>query len=74
MKPDGDDAIFVDGKVINVVTLFIRIHTKLIFTVRYLHYHVVLNFIRDLGIDLVIEGTGVFVDKEGAGKQFEAGA
>lgn len=27
-----------------------------------------------MGIDLVIEGTGVFVDKEGAGKHIEAGA
>jgi glyceraldehyde-3-phosphate dehydrogenase (NADP+) (phosphorylating) len=27
-----------------------------------------------LGIDLVIEGTGVFVDKEGAGKHLKAGA
>ena len=29
---------------------------------------------RDLGIDLVIEGTGVFVDSEGAGKHIQAGA
>ena len=29
---------------------------------------------RELGIDLVIEGTGVFVDREGAGKHLEAGA
>ncbi|KAK1300297.1 hypothetical protein QJS10_CPB13g01322 [Acorus calamus] len=28
----------------------------------------------ELGIDLVIEGTGVFVDKEGTGKHIEAGA
>eukprot|EP00897_Mesotaenium_endlicherianum_P009113 jgi/Mesen1/822/ME000111S10970 len=28
----------------------------------------------EMGIDLVIEGTGVFVDKEGAGKHIEAGA
>jgi len=27
-----------------------------------------------LGIDLVIEGTGVFVDREGAGKHIQAGA
>lgn len=27
-----------------------------------------------MGIDLVIEGTGVFVDREGAGKHLEAGA
>ncbi len=32
------------------------------------------NFCRELGIDLVIEGTGVFVDKEGAGKHLQAGA
>jgi len=29
---------------------------------------------RELGIDLVIEGTGVFVDREGAGKHIVAGA
>lgn len=29
---------------------------------------------RDLGIDLVIEGTGVFVDRDGAGKHIQAGA
>ena len=29
---------------------------------------------RELGIDLVIEGTGVFVDREGAGKHIQAGA
>lgn len=29
---------------------------------------------RELGIDLVIEGTGVFVDREGAGKHITAGA
>ncbi|XP_018437865.1 glyceraldehyde-3-phosphate dehydrogenase A, chloroplastic isoform X2 [Raphanus sativus] len=28
----------------------------------------------ELGIDLVIEGTGVFVDREGAGKHIQAGA
>ena len=27
-----------------------------------------------MGIDLVIEGTGVFVSEEGAGKHIEAGA
>lgn len=27
-----------------------------------------------MGIDLVIEGTGVFVDREGAGKHIQAGA
>lgn len=29
---------------------------------------------RDLDIDLVIEGTGVFVDRDGAGKHIQAGA
>jgi glyceraldehyde-3-phosphate dehydrogenase (NADP+) (phosphorylating) len=29
---------------------------------------------RELEIDLVIEGTGVFVDREGAGKHIQAGA
>ena len=29
---------------------------------------------RELGIDLVIEGTGVFVDRDGAGKHIKAGA
>ncbi|GFP89099.1 glyceraldehyde-3-phosphate dehydrogenase gapa2 chloroplastic, partial [Phtheirospermum japonicum] len=29
---------------------------------------------RELGIDLVIEGTGVFVDRDGAGKHLQAGA
>ncbi|XP_010502598.1 PREDICTED: glyceraldehyde-3-phosphate dehydrogenase A, chloroplastic-like isoform X2 [Camelina sativa] len=29
---------------------------------------------KELGIDIVIEGTGVFVDREGAGKHIEAGA
>lgn len=33
-----------------------------------------LGFDRELGVDLVIEGTGVFVDREGAGKHIEAGA
>ena len=32
------------------------------------------NFVREMGIDLVIEGTGVFVDREGAGKHLQAGA
>lgn len=29
---------------------------------------------REMGVDLVIEGTGVFVDREGAGKHIDAGA
>merc|ERR1712054_623828 len=28
----------------------------------------------DMGIDIVIEGTGVFINREGAGKHIEAGA
>lgn len=32
------------------------------------------NVSRELGVDLVIEGTGVFVDREGAGKHIQAGA
>lgn len=32
------------------------------------------NLFRDLGVDLVIEGTGVFVDRDGAGKHIQAGA
>ena len=34
----------------------------------------VTRFCREMGIDLVIEGTGVFVDEAGAGKHLEAGA
>ena len=29
---------------------------------------------KDMGIDLVIEGTGVFLNREGAGKHLQAGA
>lgn len=32
------------------------------------------HFFREMGIDLVIEGTGVFVDRDGAGKHIQAGA
>jgi glyceraldehyde-3-phosphate dehydrogenase (NADP+) (phosphorylating) len=32
------------------------------------------GLLRELEIDLVIEGTGVFVDREGAGKHIQAGA
>lgn len=49
VKPVGDDAISVDGKVIKVVS-------------------------NRNPVNLVIEGTGVFVDREGAGKHIEAGA
>jgi glyceraldehyde-3-phosphate dehydrogenase (NADP+) (phosphorylating) len=58
VKPVGDNAISVDGKVIKVVSD--RNPTNLPWG--------------DLGIDLVIEGTGVFVDRDGAGKHIQAGA
>jgi glyceraldehyde-3-phosphate dehydrogenase (NADP+) (phosphorylating) len=58
VKPVGDDGISVDGKVIKVVSD--RNPSNLPWG--------------ELGIDLVIEGTGVFVDREGAGKHIQAGA
>ncbi|KAM7276078.1 hypothetical protein ACFE04_017944 [Oxalis oulophora] len=58
VKPVGDDGISVDGKVIKVVSN--RNPSNLPW--------------KELGIDLVIEGTGVFVDRDGAGKHIEAGA
>nr|CAB3484744.1 unnamed protein product [Digitaria exilis]CAB3487268.1 unnamed protein product [Digitaria exilis] len=58
VKPEGDNAISVDGKVIKVVSD--RNPSNLPWG--------------ELGIDLVIEGTGVFVDREGAGKHIQAGA
>lgn len=58
VKPVGDNAISVDGKIIQVVSN--RNPSNLPW--------------KSLGIDLVIEGTGVFVDREGAGKHIEAGA
>ncbi|XP_021745284.1 glyceraldehyde-3-phosphate dehydrogenase A, chloroplastic [Chenopodium quinoa] len=58
VKPSGDNAISVDGKLIQVVSD--RNPSNLPWG--------------DLGIDLVIEGTGVFVDREGAGKHLQAGA
>ncbi|KAF7819318.1 glyceraldehyde-3-phosphate dehydrogenase A, chloroplastic [Senna tora] len=58
VKPSGDKAISVDGKIIQVVSN--RNPSNLPW--------------KELGIDLVIEGTGVFVDREGAGKHIEAGA
>ncbi|KAG0462729.1 hypothetical protein HPP92_021205 [Vanilla planifolia] len=58
VKPAGDRAISVDGKVIQVVTD--RNPANLPW--------------KALGIDLVIEGTGVFVDREGAGKHIQSGA
>ncbi|EFJ29227.1 hypothetical protein SELMODRAFT_270825 [Selaginella moellendorffii] len=58
VKVSGDSAISVDGKVIKVVSN--RDPLKLPWG--------------ELGVDLVIEGTGVFVDQEGAGKHLKAGA
>ncbi|KAL9689295.1 hypothetical protein QQ045_009679 [Rhodiola kirilowii] len=58
VKPSGDKAISVDGKIIQVVSD--RNPANLPW--------------KELGIDLVIEGTGVFVDREGAGKHIQAGA
>ncbi|KAJ9189808.1 hypothetical protein P3X46_001061 [Hevea brasiliensis] len=54
----AEDGISVDGKVIKVVTDRNPINLPW----------------KDLGIDLVIEGTGVFVDRDGAGKHIQAGA
>ncbi|KAJ9132927.1 hypothetical protein P3X46_033745 [Hevea brasiliensis] len=54
----AEDGISVDGKVIKVVSNRNPINLPW----------------KDLGIDLVIEGTGVFVDREGAGKHIQAGA
>ncbi|XP_050276003.1 glyceraldehyde-3-phosphate dehydrogenase A, chloroplastic [Quercus robur] len=58
VKPSGDKAISVDGKIIKVVSN--RNPANLPW--------------KDLEIDLVIEGTGVFVDREGAGRHLQAGA
>ncbi|KAJ9562967.1 hypothetical protein OSB04_008127 [Centaurea solstitialis] len=58
VAPSGDNAISVDGKIIKVVSD--RNPSNLPWG--------------EMGIDLVIEGTGVFVDREGAGKHIEAGA
>jgi glyceraldehyde-3-phosphate dehydrogenase (NADP+) (phosphorylating) len=58
IKVVGDDAISVDGKVIKIVSN--RDPTKLPWG--------------EMDIDLVIEGTGVFVDEAGAGKHLQAGA
>jgi glyceraldehyde-3-phosphate dehydrogenase (NADP+) (phosphorylating) len=55
---DGDSSISVDGKSIKIVSN--RDPTQLPWG--------------DLGVDLVIEGTGVFVDEAGAGKHLQAGA
>ncbi|CAM6102072.1 unnamed protein product [Calypogeia fissa] len=58
VKIAGDDAISVDGKVIKVVSDRNPLNLPW----------------GEMGIDLVIEGTGVFVDKDGAGKHLKAGA
>ncbi|XP_034708186.1 glyceraldehyde-3-phosphate dehydrogenase A, chloroplastic [Vitis riparia] len=58
VKAVGDDAISVDGKVIKVVSSRNPLDLPW----------------GDLDIDLVIEGTGVFVDRDGAGKHIQAGA
>ncbi|CAM6120778.1 unnamed protein product [Calypogeia fissa] len=58
VKIAGDDAISVDGKVIKVVSDRNPLNLPW----------------GEMGIDLVIEGTGVFVDKDGAGKHLQAGA
>ncbi|CAN6703018.1 unnamed protein product [Malus baccata var. baccata] len=56
--PVGDNGLSVDGKIIKVVSSRNPIDLPW----------------KDLEIDLVIEGTGVFVDREGAGKHLLAGA
>ncbi|KAL2612484.1 hypothetical protein R1flu_024176 [Riccia fluitans] len=58
VKAVGDDAISVDGKVIKVVSDRNPLNLPW----------------GEMGVDLVIEGTGVFVDKDGAGKHLQAGA
>ncbi|KAK7847844.1 glyceraldehyde-3-phosphate dehydrogenase a [Quercus suber] len=58
VKPSGEEAISVDGKIIKVVSNRNPVNLPW----------------KDLEIDLVIEGTGVFVDREGAGKHIQAGA
>ncbi|KAF3435343.1 hypothetical protein FNV43_RR22430 [Rhamnella rubrinervis] len=54
----AEEGISVDGKVIKVVSDRNPVNLPW----------------KELGIDLVIEGTGVFVDREGAGKHIQAGA
>ena len=55
---DDDSHINVNGKSIKVVSS--RDPLKLPW--------------KEMGVDLVIEGTGVFLNREGAGKHLEAGA
>lgn len=54
----ADEGISVDGKIIKIVTDRNPVNLPW----------------GEMGIDLVIEGTGVFVDREGAGKHIQAGA
>jgi len=58
VKVGDDNSIVVDGKAIKVVSDRNPLNLPW----------------KDMGIDLVIEGTGVFVDAEGAGKHISAGA
>ena len=58
VKISGDTEMTVNGKKIEVVSS--RDPTQLPW--------------KDMGIDLVIEGTGVFLNREGAGKHLQAGA
>ncbi|XP_024388734.1 glyceraldehyde-3-phosphate dehydrogenase A, chloroplastic [Physcomitrium patens] len=58
VKVEGNNAISVDGKVIKVVSDRNPLNLPW----------------GDMDIDLVIEGTGVFVDEAGAGKHIQAGA
>jgi glyceraldehyde-3-phosphate dehydrogenase (NADP+) (phosphorylating) len=58
VKVAGNDGISIDGKVIKVVSDRNPLNLPW----------------GEMGIDLVIEGTGVFVDEAGAGKHLEAGA
>jgi glyceraldehyde-3-phosphate dehydrogenase (NADP+) (phosphorylating) len=58
VKVAGNDGISIDGKVIKVVSDRNPLNLPW----------------GDMDIDLVIEGTGVFVDEAGAGKHLQAGA
>jgi glyceraldehyde-3-phosphate dehydrogenase (NADP+) (phosphorylating) len=58
VKISGDAQMTVNGKKIEVVSS--RDPTQLPW--------------KDMGVDLVIEGTGVFLNREGAGKHLQAGA
>ncbi|KAG0560972.1 hypothetical protein KC19_9G027300 [Ceratodon purpureus] len=58
VKVDGNDGISIDGKTIKVVSDRNPLNLPW----------------GDMNIDLVIEGTGVFVDEAGAGKHLQAGA